>query len=51
MDVLGRVIYSQNQSLTQGNNILPLIIEQTGIYFLTIGNEKNRIVRRVVINK
>ena len=51
MDVLGRVIYSQNQSLTQGNNILPLSIEQTGIYFLTIGNEKNRIVRLVVINK
>ena len=51
MDVFGRVIYSQNQSLNHGNNILPLSIEKTGIYFLTIGNERERIVRRVVINK
>ena len=51
VDVFGRVIYNQKQNLSQGNNILPLILEQTGMYFLTIGNEKERIVRRIVVNK
>ena len=51
VDVYGRPIYSQKQNLVYGNNILPLSIEQTGIYLLTIGNDKERIVRRVVVSK
>ncbi len=50
-DVFGRVIYDQKQDLVLGNNILPLSIERSGMYFITIGNLKERIVRKVLVNK
>jgi hypothetical protein len=50
-DLLGRRIYKQRTELNVGNNIIPLKIDQSGIYLVTISNKKRTTTKKVIINK
>ena len=50
-DLLGRIIYSQNQQIISGENFIPLIIDNNGVYLVNIANENLNITKKVIVKK
>lgn len=50
-DALGRQLYQKQEVLRKGENIMPLKLELSGIYFLHIISQLGQATKRIVVNK